>query len=95
MCDDGDSTTTTSNVSCTVDTHRSYDRDCDKTVFTVSDVDPVPPLDSVQATLSPTSPHRIQPTTFLSFTTPTRDVLTRRSALFLFNAPIAPPVAVG
>src|SRR5260221_1897968 len=31
------------NLSCAADTHRSYDRDCDKAVFAASDADPVQP----------------------------------------------------
>jgi hypothetical protein len=31
------------NASCAADTHRSYDRDCDKAVFAASDADPVQP----------------------------------------------------
>ena len=52
-CDDSDRTNSTSsssskNTSCNGDAHFSFDRDCDKTVSTVSDVDPIPFLDFVQ-----------------------------------------------
>ena len=81
--DDGDSTGGGGNVSCTADIHRSNDHDRDRTVLMASDIDPVAPLDFVQATCpDPTSPHRIRPRTFLSSFTPTRGALMWHSTLF-------------
>jgi len=50
---DGDSrssSTSSGNVPCPADTHHGHGRNRDKTVFTASGVDPVPPIDFVQAT---------------------------------------------